>query len=714
MWGRRDQPWDCTVQLALVLVVTVMMLLLLKGTESKEQTQQSRDVADRIRTAKEALNFVGRIAQSETCDQGTGNTLQLTFNTTAWIPYTDPATRTANFLSALLALNNNTLRDVPDITFYNMVRNNVHGETLIFGAGVAFEEDVMKPGRTRYCPYASRNPDGSVTAFDIAESYDYVNSSAVWWVGPRAQDYSEVKVVTDNVTVDPDIGVERMRLPVSNYSHGFWTLPYYDCGGGNIWMVTYLAPVLALNESGTPVFKGIASMDLELTNIDINQCDVEEGDEAGSLDVFRGTHNCQPTTRCVPIPNQGFRRSAYNCECVDGYYFPRTGNGMTAFRGTDIDNYFDNANETEVLIITTLATTTADYAALLAATMAVRVLIVVLVLLIIIGCGALSFITFRYRADMVMKTASPSFLQIMICGAVLMCLAVLLMFPEPTGPLCTIFVWLFHMGISLLYGSLLIKTWRISVIFNSRRKVNLTDKVLLQRLAFIPGVMALCLAAWSAVRPPHVITVVMPDSKKFFSCSFDYWNFSVFGAEVLMLLFGVYLSFTVRKAPAQFNESKYITWSIYNAIIMGVFITIITQIMASSVGPDVLYVLLMLQLQVFDTIALCLIFAPKIWTLHKGVAPDHGVVVMGAAGMARTMHTRTINAPDTKEQSVQVCQEDLDLHKRPSGQGRPSSGLRSNRVAPLEQLSVPGLMNREDALNGEDRKIIGDEVKKIS
>lgn len=42
-----------------------------------------------------------------------------------------------------------------------------------------------------------------------------------------------------------------------------------------------------------------------------------------------------------------------------------------------------------------------------------------------------------------------------------------------------------------------------------------------------------------------------------------------------MLLFGVYLCFTVRKAPATFNESKHITWSIYNAILLSTFILIV-------------------------------------------------------------------------------------------------------------------------------------------
>lgn len=49
-------------------------------------------------------------------------------------------------------------------------------------------------------------------------------------------------------------------------------------------------------------------------------------------------------------------------------------------------------------------------------------------------------------------------------------------------------------------------------------------------------------------------------------------------AEILFLLYGVYLCFTVRKAPANFNESKHITWAVYNAIVLGSFMTLFSYV----------------------------------------------------------------------------------------------------------------------------------------
>lgn len=43
-------------------------------------------------------------------------------------------------------------------------------------------------------------------------------------------------------------------VPVAKLADGHWTNPYYDCGGGDVWMVTYSSPVLYL-ENGTANFR---------------------------------------------------------------------------------------------------------------------------------------------------------------------------------------------------------------------------------------------------------------------------------------------------------------------------------------------------------------------------------------------------------------------------------------------------------------------------
>ena len=67
--------------------------------------------------------------------------------------------------------------------------------------------------------------------------------------------------------------------------------------------------------------RGVATIDIELTSIDINQCDPEEVPKTTrTFDVFRGTHLCQPSTEVSLNCNQciltqsglgGEKRQAY-------------------------------------------------------------------------------------------------------------------------------------------------------------------------------------------------------------------------------------------------------------------------------------------------------------------------------------------------------------------------------------------------------------------
>ena len=41
--------------------------------------------------------------------------------------------------------------------------------------------------------------------------------------------------------------IQRMFYqPMAVLGDGHWTAPYYDCGGGDIWMVTYSSPIFGV------------------------------------------------------------------------------------------------------------------------------------------------------------------------------------------------------------------------------------------------------------------------------------------------------------------------------------------------------------------------------------------------------------------------------------------------------------------------------------
>ena len=47
-------------------------------------------------------------------------------------------------------------------------------------------------------------------------------------------------------------------------------------------------------------------------------------------------------------------------------------------------------------------------------------------------------------------------------------------------------------------------------------------------------------------------------------------------AELVLLLWGVRLCYVVRKAPSEFNESRFISWAIYNETMLSLFLCVAT------------------------------------------------------------------------------------------------------------------------------------------
>uniref|UniRef100_T1GB16 Uncharacterized protein n=1 Tax=Megaselia scalaris TaxID=36166 RepID=T1GB16_MEGSC len=78
--------------------------------------------------------------------------------------------------------------------------------------------------------------------------------------------------------------IEENTLAVK-YEDGKWSKPYYDCGGGNIWMLTYTVPFFGY-ENGTYFFKYI-----------IYQLKSSLYFDAGTV------ARCNPRTQVIGIPH---------------------------------------------------------------------------------------------------------------------------------------------------------------------------------------------------------------------------------------------------------------------------------------------------------------------------------------------------------------------------------------------------------------------------
>lgn len=128
-----------------------------------------------------------------------------------------------------VALTSNTAWSEKNL--YEILKRNVSGNPLIYGAAIAFDPGVF-PGRRLFSPYVYRSGD-AIKTIDIAqESYDYTRPEWEWYALPKL-----------------------LNKPV-------WTAPYFDKGAGNIQMVTFSVPFYHDGQ-----FAGITTIDLDLSRL---------------------------------------------------------------------------------------------------------------------------------------------------------------------------------------------------------------------------------------------------------------------------------------------------------------------------------------------------------------------------------------------------------------------------------------------------------------
>ncbi|KAL6427889.1 hypothetical protein ACFW04_008371 [Cataglyphis niger] len=209
------------------------------------------------------------------------------------------------------------------------------------------------------------------------------------------------------------------------------------------------------------------------------------------------------------------------------------------------------------------------------------------------------------------------------------------MYPRPNIITCTVRVWLREIGFSLTYGALMLKTWRISVIFRvkSAKAVKITDASLLKRLGIIVLTFSVFLSIRTLVAPPVVIVGRTADDLKAYLCRTDWWDHSFTTLEVMFLVWGIRLCIVVRKTPSEFNESRFISMAIYNEFLLSVFLNVSMLFLQSPANPDLLYIIFFCHTQLTVTLLLCLIFGSKAYVVFRGGGKEETIgKLCGATG----------------------------------------------------------------------------------
>ncbi|XP_055837050.1 uncharacterized protein LOC129905573 isoform X3 [Episyrphus balteatus] len=562
------------------------------------------------------------------------------------------AVNRANMLTRIFKMTSPSVQASVNL-LHASVLSMVEFDDDIFAAGNCFDWNQHPSQQGLFCPFAYRLPapnQGALFAKDLATEYHYLGNTSEWFflarknakkVIARNDQYIKAFHLYSNKT---DERVEEDTLSV-HYEDGRWSKPYYDCGGGNIWMLTYTVPFFGF-ENGTYFFKGTSGIDIDLRRVDIDQC--PQRNTLGvvqPLNIFAGTDKCkQRTTMCEALKGLGFRRGSYKCICRKGFYFPDTISMHKFFNGSILEEEYEklmlgknstynNIQEYECLPCAEGCDSCEDSSPCIAAlNWPMRTSILVLACTIIGLLPPAAWFTFRYQQVKVVRAASPALLRVIAMGAFCIYCTTIVMYPNPSLYTCTARIWLREIGFSLTYGALMLKTWRISVIFRVRsaKAVKITDAALLRRLGVICGVIGICLLVRTLVSPPIVVVKRTADDLKAFLCKTDWWDYTFTSMEVLFLAWGVRLCIMVRKAPSEFNESRFISMAIYNEFLLTCFLNVSMLFLQSPANPDLLYIIFFSHTQLTVTLLLGLIFGSKVYIVLRSGKSHLESIGMGA------------------------------------------------------------------------------------
>ncbi|KAJ3091755.1 hypothetical protein HK102_013522 [Quaeritorhiza haematococci] len=234
----------------------------------------------------------------------------------------------------------------------------------------------------------------------------------------------------------------------------------------------------------------------------------------------------------------------------------------------------------------------------------------------------------------VVKRSSPLFCNLMLVGILMIYADLFLWAGEQSQPLCIIKIWIPLIGFALTMGPMLAKTFRIWKIFENAaiRSRHLLNKHLLVMSGVVIGIEVLLLAIWTGVDPVRpVVSESGVDASILYSYEKCYGNSGPFQNamlaviavyNMLLLLFGSFLSYKTRNVHSTFNESRYIGYSMYNLTLCGGVLLPIYLYIGEGPGWVVrTYIIRSLATLFAITACMIILFGPKVYlVLWKSIA----------------------------------------------------------------------------------------------
>ncbi|XP_061626193.1 metabotropic glycine receptor [Phyllopteryx taeniolatus] len=549
-------------------------------------------------------------------------------------PALDALANTANFLNMIFQASDLRESSVPeDMEWYHaLVRALLEAAGPVRRVLLTFDCDPTSTAPQLVLRASRGPPSGTPTILlqDLSKAWDRLHPPAPapddsWFRRFKFPASARPPALTKRVLLNDLNTLETPKWSkgdsyVSNRSAVRWSgAPYLDCKDGRFvprWMLTLSTAFFGLKPDLTPEFRGVIRVDVEIQDMDVDQCTTQDG-------WFADTHQCNRTSmQCVPIPGRGFRLGQYCCRCKEGYYNTDTAN-------QDADGGSGACYPSMPMCRPCwpgcgrcqdgAPCWVQEDGPLRAAVMAAQGTFMALVFISMLAA-------YRHRRSRRIRASGLLLLEAILFGSLLLYFPVFILYFKPSTFRCILLRWVRMLGFSIVYGTLTLKMYRVLKVFLSRtaqRVPYMSSLHLLRILGIMLMTASWFLCAWTVGvlqnrdrNIPVIMTTTTAEGQGFNLCYLDRWDYMMAIAELLFLCWGSSLWTAVRPVPSAFHEPRYMGIAIHNELLLSTMFHL-CRFTFPSLHPDWMLLLSFAHTHVTITVTLALIFIPKFLYMSK-------------------------------------------------------------------------------------------------
>ncbi|XP_030855903.1 metabotropic glutamate receptor 7 [Strongylocentrotus purpuratus] len=303
-----------------------------------------------------------------------------------------------------------------------------------------------------------------------------------------------------------------------------------------------------------------------------------------------------------------------------------------------------------------------------------------------------------YNDTPVIRASGRELCYVLLVGILLTFITPFTIISRPSTFTCCLRRIILGLSVVISYSALFTKTNRVYRIFNSgkrsvKRPRYTSPRSQLVICSLLVSVQVIGVVVWLVLVPPQTEKHYPSRSKVILDCSVTDFatSLSLAYAMLLVLLCTLY-AFMTRKMPENFNEAKFIAFTMYTTCIMwSAFIPI--YLGTSATDYKIQQMLLCLSIIISAIVTLGCIFAPKVYIVvlapHKNKKPTGTMV----------MNSRVRSACGSAENT---CRPNGEMKTRPVLTTAPTSNTTSSGIEFDFKAAGSGSDDEQTHLNRQD------------